>query len=222
MEIDYRIIESDDDKLRLFQFRKQVFVDEEKRWETDQDYIMDSYDNLDETVNLAAVHNGEIIAALRVTPESRAGFPIDHFWDSRSFRSDLSGLCANFGWLCCTRKYRHGTSLVKNLVEIAMTQIHKMQAIHVLSVIHPPIYNLLHRCFGIIQIGNVFRDPILNLEMMPIYGCVDEYPVSNINSQYYQPQKIETVSQESQTKERFDALIAKKPGLSNFEIQTRI
>ena len=195
MEIDYRIIESDDDKLRLFQFRKQVFVNEEKRWETEQDYIIDEYDNLDETINLAAVHNGQIIAALRVTPENQAGFPVDQYWDSKPYRSRLSGLCANIGWLCCAREYRHSKGLVKNLVELGMTQAKNMHTSHIISVIHPPIYDLLHNCFGVIQIGKTFKDSLLNLDMMPIYCSVDEFPFSDKYSQYYFTHERDLISQ---------------------------
>ena len=116
MDITYQIINSSRDKLRLYRFRKQVFVDEEKRLQADGDLITDLYDSIDETVNIAAVCNEKIVGALRVTLESGAGFPGDRHWDFSAYRSRLSGLCVNFGWLCCSRQFRQRKGLIKALV----------------------------------------------------------------------------------------------------------
>ena len=42
-----------------------------------------------------------------------------------------------------------------------------MNGVHMFSAIHPPIFELLHKCFGVRQIGEVFIEPDLNVEMMP-------------------------------------------------------
>ncbi len=54
MGIDYQIIRTTTEKIKLYRFRKQVFVDEEQRFQTASDHITDLYDSIDETVNLCS------------------------------------------------------------------------------------------------------------------------------------------------------------------------
>jgi predicted GNAT family N-acyltransferase len=148
MEITFQIITSARDRHQLYRFRKQVFVDEENRWETDQDHITDLYDSLDETVNLAAVQEGRIIAAMRVTLDSEAGFPPDRHWDSSALRQDRPGKFASFGWLCCGREFRGSKGVIKALIAKGADQAAKMGATHYASVIHPPCWTCWGRVSG--------------------------------------------------------------------------
>ena len=182
MDIDYQIIRTTAEKIRLYRFRKQVFVDEEQRFRTDADHLTDLYDGIDESVNLAAFHNGRIIAAMRVTMENNAGFPVDQHWDFAAYREGLTDPCVSFGWLCCARDFRHRKGLIKTLVAKGAEQAKKEKARHILAVIHPPVLDLLHHSFGARQIGSPFQDPHMKVEMLPIHVSVDEilerYPVS--------------------------------------------
>ncbi len=174
MDIDYQIIRTTSERIKLYRFRKQVFVDEEQRFQTASDHITDLYDSIDETVNLAAIDNGRIIAAMRITMDNKAGFPVDHHWDFKAYRSRLTGPCVNFGWLCCARAFRNQKGLIKTLIAKGAEQAKKRNACHILAVIHPPIFDMLHSCFGGRQIGAPFLDPHMNVEMLPIHVRVDE------------------------------------------------
>ncbi|MEH0021197.1 MAG: ThiF family adenylyltransferase [Desulfobacter sp.] len=174
MDIAYQLIKTTTEKIRLYQFRKQVFVDEENRFDNDSDHISDIYDTIDETVNLAALSNEKIIAALRVTLESRAGLPVDQHWDFKTYRSRLSRSCSSFGWLCCAKAFRHQKGMIKTLVAKGAEQAKERGASHILAVIHPPVFDLLHHCFGAKQIGPAFKDPHLDVDMIPIHARVDE------------------------------------------------
>ncbi len=174
MDINYQIIRTTTEKIKLYRFRKQVFVDEEQRFKTDSDHITDLYDGIDETVNLAAFHNGRIIAAMRMTMENKAGFPVDQHWDFAAYRAGLTGPCVAFGWLCCARAFRQQKGLIRTLIAKGAEQAKKRKACHVLAVIHPPIFEMLHNNFGGRQIGTPFTDPHMNVEMLPIHVGVDE------------------------------------------------
>lgn len=172
--MDIRTITTTAEKIRLYRFRKKVFVDEEQRFKADSDQISDLYDSLEETVNLAAFHQDEMVAALRVTLDGAAGLPVDRHWDFKGFRAGLDALAAGFGWLCCTRKFRHKSGLIRSLVAEGARQAGQNGADHILGVIHPPIFDLLHHCFGVKQIGSPFLDPHLGVDMIPIHGRVAE------------------------------------------------
>lgn len=187
MDIQFHSIQTTRDKIRLYRFRKQVFVDEEIRFSHSSDHISDVYDSIDETVNLAAFCNGRIVAALRVTAEGDAGLPVDAHWDFSAFRSSLSGSCASFGWLCCTRAFRHRKGLIKTLVKQGVNVAEKGNHAHILAVIHPPVYDILRHSFGVRQIAAPFRDRHLNLEMIPIHARVDEVLDRLDRSEYERP-----------------------------------
>ena len=174
MKIDYRVIRTTSEKIRLYRFRKQVFVDEEQRFSIVSDHITDLFDSIDETVNIAAFNDNKIIAALRITPDSDAGFPADLHWDFSDIRSRLTPPCVNFGWLCCAKAFRHHKSLIKTLVARGAGQAKKMGARHILSVIHPPAFTLFNQCFGTRKIGDPFLEPHLNTKMIPTHTLVDE------------------------------------------------
>ena len=102
MGIVYETVASKREKHQLYQFRRQVFVGEERRWQTNSDHLTDIYDQHDETVNIVAKHGNKIIAALRVTPETDGSFPADQYWNFKSYRKGLKGALCQF-WMAVLR-----------------------------------------------------------------------------------------------------------------------
>jgi molybdopterin/thiamine biosynthesis adenylyltransferase/predicted GNAT family N-acyltransferase len=174
MNIQVKQITSTSDLVSVYKLRKQVFVDEEKRFEFSLDHIIDQFDSLKETVNFAAMLNGEIIAAARVTMDSKAGLPVDLYPDIFEFKKKLTGRCMNIGWLCCTKPHRHKTGLIKALIRQAAYEAKKQGCSHMISVIHPPTFDLLHHSFNVQKIGPEFYEKILNVQMVPIHATVND------------------------------------------------
>ncbi|MCK5310718.1 MAG: ThiF family adenylyltransferase, partial [Desulfobacteraceae bacterium] len=174
MDIRFKQITNTSDLITIYKLRKQVFVDEEDRFSFSLDHIVDQYDSFEETFNFAAIINDKIIAAVRVTMDSKAGLPVDIYPAVAEFKKQLTGRCINIGWLCCIKPYRHKTGLLKTLVKHAVIESQKRGGHHLLSVIHPPAYDLFQTSFGIEKIGHQFFDRDLNVQMIPVYGCIDE------------------------------------------------
>ncbi len=42
-----------------------------------------------------------------------------------------------------------------------------------LSVLHPPTYDLMHHCFKVEKIGSPFFDEDRNVEMLPVYATAE-------------------------------------------------
>lgn len=172
MDIQFKRIETALDKLKVYELRKKVFVDEEKRFPYSLDHIVDEYDAFEETYNYAAIVDDEIIAAVRVTMDSPAGLPSDKYQDLKKFKDQLTGPCVNFGWLCCTKLHRHKLGLLKSLVKHALLYAQKNGFHHVMAVIHPPAYDLINRSFKMEKIGPQFLDKKRNVQMIPVYVSI--------------------------------------------------
>jgi len=173
MDIQFKQITSALDKLKVFNLRKKVYVDEENRFPYSLDHIVDQYDSFEETINFAAVLNDEIIASVRLIMDSDAGLPVDKYEDIANLKKKLKGSFITLGWVCCTKPYRHQTGLIKSLVRHALLYAQKNGFKHMVSVIHPPAYELLHHCFKVEKIGSTFMDKQRDLEMIPVYASVE-------------------------------------------------
>ena len=201
MDIQYKLLKTTREKTALYQFRKQVFVDEENRFAFSSDQITDPYDSIEETLNIGAMDGDQIIAALRVTLDNPMGLPADRHWDFTEIKNQLTGGWACFSWLCSASRHRHKKGLIKDLARYAVFEMQKKGFEHVLAVVHPPIYDLLHECFGVRKIGPLFLDKKLNVHMIPIHVSVNDI-LGHLNAERFQkpsgqspetpPQKILT------------------------------
>ncbi|MCK5098432.1 MAG: ThiF family adenylyltransferase [Desulfobacteraceae bacterium] len=173
MDIQFKLIKADLDKLKVYELRKKIFVDEENRFPYSLDHIVDQYDSLEESFNWAAILNDEMIAAVRVTLDSKSGLPIDKYQEISEFKKQLTRPCINIGWLCCTKPYRHKTGLLKSLLRHAVSGAQKQGFHHLLAVIHPPAYDMLHHCFKIEKIGSQFFDKQRDIPMLPVHVVIN-------------------------------------------------
>ncbi len=172
MDIQIKQIKTNLDKLKVYQLRKKVFVEEEKRFSYSLDHIVDEYDSFEETINFAALINDEMIGAVRLVMDSNAGLPVDKYEDIANLKKKLTGSCITIGWLCCTKPYRHQTGLIKSLVREALFHAKKNGFKHMVSVMHPPAYDLFHHCFKLEKIGPTFLDKKRNIEMAPVHAPI--------------------------------------------------
>ncbi len=173
MDIQFKQVKSAMDKLEVYSLRKKVYVDEEKRFPYSLDHIVDQYDSFEETINFAAIKNDEMVASIRLIMDSEAGLPIYKYDDIVNYKKKLTGPCFTLGWVCCTKPFRHTTGLIKSLVRHALLYAQKKGFKHMMSVLHPPAYDLMHHCFKIEKIGPVFFDQQRNVEMLPVYATVE-------------------------------------------------
>ncbi len=172
MEIQFREARTALEKLEVYALRKKVFIDEEERFPYSLDHIVDQYDSLDDTINFIAIAEDKIIASIRLIMDGPAGLPVDQYKEITDFKKNLTGSCITLGWMCCIKDYRHKSGLIKSLFRPALLHARKKGFEHMLAVIHPPAFDLLHHSFGVEKIGAMFRDKERNLEMMPIYADV--------------------------------------------------
>ena len=174
MDIQFKQVATALEKLEVYSLRKKVFVDEEARFPYSLDHIVDQYDSFEETANFVAIFNGEIIASVRLIMDSQAGLPVDKYPAIANLKKKLTGSCITLGWMCCTKPYRHKTGLIKSLFRHTLFYAQKKGFKHMLAVIHPPAYGLLHHSFKVEKIGPKFLDKERNIEMMPIHATISD------------------------------------------------
>jgi len=172
MDIQFRQVSSALEKLEVFSLRKKVFVEEENRFPYSMDQIVDPYDSFKETINFAAVLNDEMIAVTRLTLDSAAGLPVDKYEGIEAFKKSLTGRCCSIGWLCCKKQHRHNKGLLKSLVRQALLYARGNGARHMISVIHPPVYDMMHHCFRVEKIGSEFIDDQRSIPMLAVYARI--------------------------------------------------
>jgi CRP-like cAMP-binding protein len=176
MPIRLKIAQSSAEKALVYRFRHQVFVEEEQRFASTEDHIMDQYDSFAETVNVLALDGSRPIGSIRVIMENDVGFPADDFYDFTSFRNTLQDHSACIGWLCCTRKYRRHPGLVVGLIKMCFREMRKKGARHVLATLHPPVLPMLERIVGAHAIGPEFHCEALQVAMLPVHVDLHKLP----------------------------------------------
>ncbi len=88
MDIQFKQVTAAIDKLKVYGFRKKVYVDQENRFPYSQDYIVDQYDSFEETIHFAAIRNDEIIASIRLVMDSEGGLPVYKYRDIANFKKN--------------------------------------------------------------------------------------------------------------------------------------
>jgi molybdopterin/thiamine biosynthesis adenylyltransferase len=224
MDIKFKRITTALDKLKVYSLRKKVYVDEEKRFPYSLDHIVDQYDSFEETINFAAMLDDEMIASVRLIMDSQAGLPVDKYPDIANHKQKLTGSCITLGWVCCTKPYRHKSGLIKSLVRHALLYAQKNGFQHMLSVIHPPAYDLLYHCFKIEKIGPQFFDKQRNVEMIPIYATVKTMiDQSNAGSPDKKSSKIQTDKQGFQGRYHFlEEALSRNIGIFSLSEQDKL
>ena len=176
MPIRLKIANSTRDRATVYQLRRRIFVDEEKRFAHDADHIIDQFDSFAETTNILALLEDRPIASIRVIMENEVGSPTDEFYDFRTFRRQLEGHCAYIGWLCCEQRYRRHPGLIIGLIKMCFREMRKCDARHVLATLHPPVMPMLERIVGARAIAPEFHSPALNVAMLPIHVDLKHLP----------------------------------------------
>lgn len=176
MPIRLKIAQSTAEKAEVYRFRHQVFVEEEVRFQSPENHIMDQYDSFDETINVLAYDGARPIGSIRVIMENDVGFPADDFYDFTPFRQTLKDPCACIGWLCCTRKFRRHPGLVVGLIKMCFREMRKKDARHVLATLHPPVLPMLTRIVGAHAIGPEFHCEALGVAMLPVHVDLHKLP----------------------------------------------
>ncbi len=169
MGVQFKLVKSTKDKAILYELRKKVFVEQEKRFNSKLDHIVDRYDSFEETLNIIAVANGMPIAAIRMTMDNPAGLPVDETWDFPSYKKTLTGRCVSCSWLCCLKEYRKVPGLITRLLKYVYEEAQKRGFQHIFAVMHPPVFRSFHKYFGIKSIGPEFISDKLKVPMIPVH-----------------------------------------------------
>ena len=128
-----------DDVLKL---RHKVFCEEEKYFRSPHPgRVIDQFDALPTTCNMIAVHENEVVGALRLNFDADVGMPSDKFYDFRS-RVPANSKLMSSGMFCVTRKLRN-EKLALGLIMMGTYYAISNNVTHIVAPINPPIAPLL-------------------------------------------------------------------------------
>ena len=176
MPILFKIAESPLERESVLKLRHRVFVEQEGRFSHQTPYIVDLFDTFRETINILALKDGEAIGTIRVVLDNPVGLPAAEHYDFSACLNDVTGNCACFGWLCVLKEYRSYPGLLIGLFKMAVHEMRKDGAKHVIATIHPPLFRLLQRGFNARRVGDDFDSAGLGVPITPVFLSFDLIP----------------------------------------------
>jgi CRP-like cAMP-binding protein len=189
MPIWFKVVKESEDIARVCRLRHKVFVQQEHRFDSTTDYIVDLYDALEETINILAFDGEEPVGTIRAVMDNPVGLPaLDHY-DFGPYISKLDGPCSCFGWLCVLHEYRRHPSLLFGLFKMAVRELRKKDQRHIIATLHPPLMSLLKRSFNAVRVGEDFTSGELKVPMTPAYIDTDNFP-PRTREAFHDPEKI--------------------------------
>lgn len=175
MPCSFKVARTDLEKDKAYRLRHKVFVEEEKRFETQMGKICDVYDDLRETLCIIAECDGEPVGTIRVTMDNPVGLPPCKYYDFTPYLSKLKGGVVGVSWLCIVGKYRLRRGLLPGLFKTMVREVRKMGGVHLIATLHPAVFPLL-KAFGAVEVGDVFHSEELDVPMVPIHLELDKLP----------------------------------------------
>ncbi|MCF8104166.1 MAG: GNAT family N-acetyltransferase [Desulfohalobiaceae bacterium] len=169
MPINLRRAKNTAEKDLVYTLRHKVFVEEELRFLNHSSRIYDFYDSFDETVNILAFDGDRPVGSIRVTLDNPVGLPASEFYDFSGYISRLRGKCASIGWLCVLHRYRRHPGLLMGLLKMVVREMRRTDCRHIITTVHPPIFEMLKHGFGARAVDNVFESGELKVPMLPVH-----------------------------------------------------
>ncbi len=177
MPIVFKIAESATDKKAVFRLRHRVFVEQEQRFGHGVSAdITDIFDSFDETINIMALKDNELIGTIRVVLDNPVGLPASEFYDFKQHMGPVEGKIACFGWLCTLKEYRQYPGLLIGLIKMAVNEMKKDNTRHLIATLHPPLMRYLERSFNATRVGDDFKSEELGVPMTPAFLSFDTIP----------------------------------------------
>jgi CRP-like cAMP-binding protein len=189
MPIWFKVVTQSEDMARVCRLRHRVFVEQEHRFDSASNYIVDLYDALKETINILAFDGDEPVGTIRAVMHNPVGLPAFDHYDFAPFISKLDGHCSCFGWLCVLHKYRRHPSLLFGLFKMAVRELRKQGQRHIVATLHPPLMSLLKRSFNAVRVGEDFKSGELKVPMTPAYIDTDNFP-PRTREAFHNPERI--------------------------------
>ena len=176
MPIVFKVAKSAKEKEAIFKLRHKVFVEQEQRFDHQLPHIVDMFDCFNEGINIMAVRDAEVIGSIRVVLDNPVGLPAAEHYDFSSQIHNVEGKCACFGWLCTLKEYRTYPGLLFGLIKVAVHEMKRYGARHVIATLHPPLMRLLQRSFNAVRVGDDFQSAGLGVPMTPAFLSLDTIP----------------------------------------------
>lgn len=177
MPITLKKVTTTREKDQVFSLRHQVFVQEEARFSSRTCRVYDFYDSFEESINILALDNETTpVASIRLTLDNPVGIPAFEHYDFSSYMDQLEGQCVSLGWLCILKRYRRHPGLLMGLLKMVVREMRRNNCRHILATIHPPIFDLLQRCFGARAVGDAFPSDELGVPVLPVHIDIQQVP----------------------------------------------
>lgn len=206
MPITFKVAESAIDRNAVFKLRHRVFVEQEQRFDNSvSSSITDIFDSFNETLNIMALKDNELIGSIRVVLDNPVGLPASEHYDFKQRLGPVEGNFACFGWLCTLKEYRSYPGLLIGLIKMAVHEMKKNGAHHLIATLHPPLMRFLERTFNAIRVGDDFNSEELGVPMTPAYLSFDTIPprsreiLGGVSNMILQDSSVRKIFQEGET-----------------------
>lgn len=122
---------------QIFQLRHQIFCDEYHYFLTNAEKrLYDKFDSHPATTNLVAISEGQVIAGLRLSLDSKIGVPADSFYNFRAHLPKDSRIMGS-GMYCISSEYRC-RGITRRLLKKAYLYSKQHRISHIIAPINPP------------------------------------------------------------------------------------
>lgn len=173
----------------VFNFRYRVFVEERGKFEgkgADNPRVVDHFDAVPGVTNVVAYQGSEVIASMRINPDSDIGLPAEHYFDFSDTRRELideyrsntdpdipdSPVIVGCSMLAVHENWRNRRNVIFSLFKAATGIIYSWGATHVICSISEETLSLYGR-LGFKTIAEAEWNESVSDHMVPILAPFD-------------------------------------------------
>ncbi len=158
----------------VFKARYQVFCNEEGKFPERADQrVFDHFDALPTTCNIAAVVNDEVVGGMRITEDSGAGLPSEHYFDFSPFLPAQGARIASTSMFCLQRDYRSMRKIAFMILCMSCYWGIRRGITHVVAPINPAIEPII-KMVGFKRVSDVIVHPASGMDILPMMLVIDD------------------------------------------------
>jgi len=178
MPITIREAQTGHDLKQVYTLRRQVFVDEEQRFEHGEATIIDLYDACPHSRNFIALEDTRPIGAVRATLQNELGSPAAEHYDFMPYL-EQAGIVekpvATISWLCTIQEFRRNPALLMGLLKMLTRYVLHHKHRHIIAPLHPGALPTLEH-IGAKAIASEVISPVLGVPIVPIHVDLTQLP----------------------------------------------
>jgi N-acyl-L-homoserine lactone synthetase len=152
----------------IFKARYKVFAEEEGKFPNRPDKrVFDHYDALPTTRNIVAVVGDKVVGGMRITENSKAGMPSEHYFDFSPYLDENATHLASTSMFCLQRDFRAMRKIAFMILCMSCYWGIRRGITHVVAPINPAIAPLI-QMVGFKPVSDIVKHPASGMDILPM------------------------------------------------------